>query len=443
MFPTTDRTRRHLGVALFFTLCIFPTLAVLGGSLWLARPAHVEDCQRELSRRLGLAVKLEQVTYPLPGVTLLAGFTVADPETGEQLLSTRLLEVHKNGNTWHVKAEQPEVPAGAVVRLRDWLDRLLRSPEADHPRVVLVAGDVTFHDGDHSQTFTDVSGWYEPLPAGARAGARFRLAGEADAELASVELTRNRQTSPPATRIELKAPTPLPCEFVGAGADWKQWVGGGSTFRGLLIWTNSGQGWEADIRGLLSGVDLYRLVSGRFPHQLSGLSDVALTRVRIRDGRLEEAEGQLAAGPGVVSGSLLIALAESLGMPLAEDSPALHPAGREPAAGALAWPSPDQIFQYEQLSLKFKAAARQLDLRGGIPQSPGVVFLAPRGPLLREPANVQPVTGLVRALVPSNGVEVPLTRETDLLLGLLPVGKTTVASPMPPAGTNRLRVTPE
>lgn len=404
MFRLHDTSRRRICLGLFAALCIAPTALVLGWAWWLSRPAYVEQFQGELSSQLGLPVKLSGVTHPMPQTALVEGFEIADPETNHTLFFARLLEIKQHQGTWHIKASQPEMDLEATSQLFGWLEDALRYHQ-QQTRVVLRCGEITLHAGRESQTFTGVEGWFEPLPGGAKAGATFHLAGASGQQPTELHIVRSRTMSPPATRVELKTgPTPIPVGILSANGRAADWLGGAATFQGELFWTIHSDSWEADLDGHLHAVDLHRLVANRFPHQLSGPAQLTLHRARVREGRLEEAVGRVHAGPGSVSGSLLRSLSKELNMPPPE-----------------AFPPPRQLVGYDRLAFTFEMAAGELSITGQCPDHAGAVMVDRHGPLLREPPSVQTVVSLVRALVPQSQVLVPAARETDWLLGRLPI----------------------
>ena len=86
---------------------------------------------------------------------------------------------------------------------------------------------------------------------------------------------------------------------------------------------------------------------------MTGTADILLRKARFRAGRLEEAEGSIAAGPGAVSQSLIDAATAFLHF---VPSPAIqHDA--------------NMLRPYEQLSLTFLANAAGLTLHGQWPDT--------------------------------------------------------------------------
>jgi hypothetical protein len=174
--------------------------------------------------------------------------------------------------------------------------------------------------------------------------------------------------------------------------------------------------WNAELRGTLKDVDLDQLVTGHFPHKLSGLADVQIQRSVWRGGRLRQVRGQLQVQGGVISSSLLQAARDHLRL-------ALH----QP-------PGQVMLVRYRQLNLQFALDGRRLSLAGRADQQ-GTVLVGEQGALLSSQADspVQPIS-LLRLLVPANRFVVPATAQTAGLVNLLPL------PPLEPDATGTARV---
>ena len=448
MFRLHDNTRRRICRAVFLLLCVVPTTGV---SVWCARrhlPRVVTAEAERLERELGLDVSLAGLRYLRPGRVLYEGLELADPETGRPLLRCRALEADWQQSTDRegrpraslvLIASQPEIEATAADRLAELLDRMLRRPTilrtvpgGSQTDVRLAAGQLTLRAAGGSQTLSELQGSIESLAGGTRAEASFRLAGIDTPQPIRIRVVRNRQITPPATGFELDTGGgAVPCGLLAVGLPLLERLGPRSRLRGY-IWANQtgdGQtsaaqtsaGWEGEFAGQVYDVDLDDLVSGHFPHKLGGTVQVTVQSARFRRQRLEEAAGTLVAGPGVISRSLIDAAVERLGLQR----------GGEPQ-------TPGELVPYEQLAVGFLIDARGLQLQGGCSPSghrsgalvAGAILVDRQGRLLGEPVvQPQPVVALVRTLVPASQHQVPATRQTDWLIGHLPVPQV-----VPPAG---------
>jgi hypothetical protein len=172
-----------------------------------------------------------------------------------------------------------------------------------------------------------------------------------------------------------------------------------------MVWAErTPGGWDGDVEGIFSQVDLEQLVTYRFPHKLSGVAQVTLNRAKFRNGRLVDAAGSLISQGGTVSRSLIDASVESL---------RLRPSQRLDELTASPCP-------YQQLAFGFTINAEGLAISGNC-DAAGMLLADARGALLSDSKQTNlPVVALLRTLVPQSEVQVPATKETDALLHALP-----------------------
>lgn len=433
MFQLYDQTRRRVCIAGFFALGVLPVALVAAWCASRYLPGHLRAEAEQLGRQLGLDVRLEGLKHLRPGAVLYEGLEIADPETGQVLLKCRLLEVASQQSddrrrpTLALLASQPEIEAAAIGRLWELLQRTV---ECHHGRLDadlrIAAGEVTLRAGADSQTLTDVEGNLETLPAGADAQVRFRLAGADTPEPIRIRVVRNRQLAPPASGFELyTGGGELPCNVLAMGLGELKPLGACCRFRGYLWANETPQGWEGEITGQMARLDLGGLVSDHFPHRLSGSGELVIQSARFRRGRLEEASGTLAVGPGTIDRSLIEAAADRLGLTPAADRP--NAAERIP---------------YEQLAFSLTLDAAGVKLQGRCTNGePGTILADRNGRLLGEPAEQpKPIAALVQTLVPQSSVQVPASRQTDWLLRHLPVPEVMPPDPESVPSHARLRL---
>lgn len=416
MFLLHDATRRSLCRWGFVAFCLLPTCGVIGWAKWLAGERHLRLHEQMLSDTIGLRVSVAEVTFPRPGVTLYRGLTIRERETGQEVARLRLLEATQCEAVVDLVASQPEVKAEYLNTIWTLVERKLRSPDSQLPtRVRLSAAEITLGLKRGAQTVIDVRGRFENTPGGAEAALTFRLAGTEMPEPIQVRLLRNRQVTPAASGFELHTFTSkLPCWLVASGWPAAEQLGPGGMFRGSIWGAETSSGWEGELAGQLTGIDLDRLVTSQFNHKLSGSAEVIVQRARFRKGRLEEGVARLSAGPGLIGRSLV-----------------------ESAIGNLdcsASQNPEQLprsIPYEQFCATFTVDSRGLAISGQCAHGgPGAILVDNRGAILKTPTGLpQPVVNLVRTLVPQSAVLVPATRETGFLNNFLPVPRI-----LPPPG---------
>jgi len=398
-------TQRQLCRVLFVALCLAPTVGLALCAAWRGRPGAAGAWARRLEAVLGARVQFERVSHPRPGVLLLHGLQVLDPETGRLWARARLVERIDGSSGGVLLLAQPEVTADGLPRLCELLLRPLTAPSG-HPSPVraMRARELTLHDAVHAQTLHDVH--WELISGDAPQWiAEFRLPEATASSPAGLRLSRDRSGAWPTTRLELQTgPELLPCSLISLLWPAAERLGPQARFTGQL-WFTLDAAREGELRGSLVGVDLDRLLSDQFPHKLTGTAQVTVDHARLQNGRLTAAAGSLAAGPGTVSQSLLDAAVRSL---------RLEPAPELAAASG-------RLEAYDQLALRWEIDGHGLTLRAP-PAGRGVLMTSPAGPLLRQPAlQPLPAVSLVRTLVPQSDVQVPATLETDRLLRWLPI----------------------
>ena len=414
MFQLHDKTRRRVTLASFVLAGVAPLLLTAG---WCV-DRHLPGCARAeadaLSRQLGLVVKLDAVRHLRPGVVLYDGIELADPETGQTILRSRCLDVawrpQADGQgqlrpTLCVTASQPEVESATIGVAWRWVQRLLeKSPGRTDANVQVLAGAVTLLAKDRSQTLASVKGQLEALPSRTTVQLTFCLPGD-NMPQAGIRIVRDREVSPPASRFELSTGEgELPCSVLAFAIDELKPLGPRCRFYGQVMANETPDGWDGEVAGQLSELDLGCLITAHFPHRLSGIGRATITSARFCGSRLVECCGVIAAEHGTISLSLLSAAKERLSL----------------TAGNAPLPRGDRV-AYAELAMSVVLDANGLRLRG-LCDERGTILSDGRNPLLGEPPHgSQPVAALVQTLVPQSIVQVPASRQTDWLLHHLPV----------------------
>lgn len=416
MFQLHDRTRRQLGLLAFVMLCLVPTVIVLASGVVWRLPHQAGREADRLSSLLGLQVSLQKVEYPRPGVIRYAGLELTDAETGKTVLRSSQLETQ-----WHtatgkqerahpcliLTATDPQLEADGLAQVWRLVHEVLTC-RADRAGidVRLSSAQLTLRLDDSPLKLVDVRGSLDARSEGTMADVHFRLADSEKGEGVKLRIGRNRQTEPATTGFALQTgETPLPCLALATAFPLLKPLGQ-SRFQGDLWGSEAPGGWSGGLRGWFSDLDLERLLDGRSPQKILGAVQVAVEEGRFEHGRIEQLTGSMVGGQGKISRSLLEAAVTHLGLARSPELP-----GTEP------------LLPYEQLRLRFTLDSRGLTLRGQCQEDDsGVIFVDRYGPLLGQTNwQSQPVVALVRTLVPSVGLESPVTKETDWLLRYLPL----------------------
>jgi hypothetical protein len=432
-----DRTRRQLCRTAFIFFCVLPAAGIFIWTGWRGGQSHQRACAAELSHSIGLGVTCQSISYPRPGIVRYQGVVLNDPETAAPLARMRFLESGGNAGSTIWIASQTELDAVRLRSLWQLVDSWLREANDGSKTAGLRAAEATLSWPDGSNTLTDVNGQISlPSQAGGErtASLSFRIAGLDMQEPVRLSVTRQRDGSGSAnstsedsrlkTRVELHtAGAALPCELLAVPLGITNHLGRRATFRGSLWAVQSADGWEGELAGQFSNVDLKSLVSEQFPHRLSGSAEITVRQARFCRGRLESAEGTFSAGPGTVSQSLVSSAIQNL--KLVPSDASNH--------------ADEMLRRYDQLSLEFLVNQAGLTLHGQCSGASGIVVRFADRTVLSEAGRASgPLVALVRTLVPQSEVQVPATRESDWLIERMPVP--TAILPQGEAVRGRLRL---
>lgn len=409
MFPLSDRARREVCTAAFVLLAVLPTIAVGAWCAWRHSDGPVRLAAERLQSALGLSVSLQGLAHPRPGVAVYRGLEVIDPETGRTLFRCPSVEVTgTSAGRLVMTAEKLELEGRGLEQVRRIVEDAMEARLGPRdPHWVFSADEVRVVSSGITQSLVGVQASMDTPPGGVQAELAFRLPSLNMPEPARVRIGRNRQTSPPAIGFELSTGgAALPCGLLGLGLAEFQRAGAKSRFSGYL-WANQGQGgWQGEMVGQWTNLDLGELLGDWCVHKLNGPAQVYLQFARFRDGRVEEAGGTLSAGPGIVSRSLIQAAVDRLSLAR----------GADPN-------TPGELVPYEQLAAAFLLNSKGLQLQGrcaGI--GPGSVLIDRYCRLLGDPAvQPQPVASLLQLLVSPGEQQVPASRQSERLLRLLPL----------------------
>lgn len=407
MFSLHETTKTWLCRAAFFALACAPTLAVLAwcfvaGSAWY-RQAH----EQAIATQLGLSTRMAEVSMPRPHLVLYRQLELADPNSGQLLARLPYVEIESRGEVTQVRLPFPAIVNGTRL---DSLWRVvhdLARPAEAIGRVQFTASNLTVHLAGGDQTLTDVAAQIDADGVQTMAQASFQRAdGHAASEPCEVIVTRRLHAGATVHAVELSTgAASLPSAAIASIWPGVERLGKKCEFSGKLAAFEQGGAWRTELQGRLTGIDM-DIVMRTFRHKLTGLAEAQLDRVVIAGGRLEAAAGSVAAGPGVISRSLVQSAETHLHIRATDF--AIRGAGN--------------LLDYEQLCAGFELGSQGLTLRGAVPQTQGALLVDAQRILAHEPPVIsQPVVDLVRTLVPQSEVQVPATRETVILTSALPV----------------------
>lgn len=405
----------------FCILCLLPTLVIGGVAMIAHTPAYragrTARWQSRLSARLGLKVVCSRVEWVGDGRMVAYGIQLQDPETRACLARARSATLIATSPQPVIRVGQPELSFQRLPRLVEVLHEhlMLRRVETG-TSFHLSTSTLVLSRESGAESVLDVQLVLDVHDAGTEAFLEFRPTEATEEQRVRLRMVRNRQLTPPATGWELHTGSAeLPCHLVLAGLPALKRLGDTCVFQGSVWSEQRDVGWEAEISGTFRELDLDRLVTGQFPHKLSGMAELAFSRMIVHRGRLVEARGKLCSSGGVVSQTLIEAAREHLAL---ERCP--------PVTEAM-------LLRYQDLFVEFSLDKEGLAIAGRDDKNK-TILADFRGPLLTSPGSgrVAP-QALARFLVPLAEMTIPASKETIALLQTLPLPEVT------PAGTDTAR----
>jgi len=464
MVAMHDTTRRRVALTLFVLLAVLPLVGSIAWCISRHSTSHVEAMTRAIADRLDHAVKVESAEHVRPGVVRFERLELLDPETESLALAAREITLSMketapiNGETadrepttvsgdptkddtaaveqiLSIEARQVRIDAGETDGLTELIARLLMGRRPTDPRHIHLTTDTLLLDaGLRSQSICHATAELKPLRGCGQAELSFHLPCYTECSRpVRVRLVCDRTARPPEFGFEIDtAGAKIPCQTLGLFLPVLGDLGTRADFIGWIGARHSADGWEIRSRGRIEHLDLDRIVGDHFPHKLSGDASILLTDLVIKNDRLDYIQGQLVAGPGLISRSLLVSASREMNLPSPDRIVLL-----------------DQTVPYQKLSAYWTIDGEQLTILPGISVEPPAVLAETvgqsmavitdaEGTLLTGPPAPQPIVSLIRALVPENRHQVPATEATDWLIRHLPLPP--VIAPAPAAPEARIRL---
>ncbi|WZO96701.1 hypothetical protein EP7_003706 [Isosphaeraceae bacterium EP7] len=330
MLPLTRPARQALATLGLLAFAVIPTCYVVFTAWAISRPSHVRQVEAEFRRELGLAVSIETVRYPKPGEVVFGGLVIRQDDarrTGPAVVA-RADSVRLNRSTGDLTLEASGLRVrgdGAELLLSQVNAVLRRLSSSSVRRVALAIPGCEIDLGPEGKStkyrLSDVAGELLTDRGNPKAKVSYRMADDRGSTRCELTYTRDAQTSPARTSIAFKTMEgpPIDASILNPFFDSRSWLGEGSRVWGSLTLSQVGNSeWTGHFQGDLTEINLASLVSERFPaHRLSGKAKLSLKSARWGDRPGQgfgwvEAEGELTAGQGSVSPSLVQALASEM-----------------------------------------------------------------------------------------------------------------------------------
>jgi hypothetical protein len=368
----------------------------------------IASWERKLSHLTGADVFIDEVSRPRRGVTLFNNVQFNTADTAAIVVSARVVEVSGHNGQVSIILSQPEIRAGQMRSLFTFIQKsLLRRRQVEYVPVDVKANELTIRRDTNSLTLKDIRCTTTASGTDTELSCSFRMAGSDMPEAATLRLVKS-QESPPVTSLRFDTGiTSLPCSALFDSFPSLVHIGETCQFRGSLSAAQTTHGWKGTLAGQLNDVDFDQLITEQFPHRLSGMADVALERVTFDNGRITEIKGNVESKAGVISRSLLAAAATELGCQRITDTESRS----------------ERYVQFSQFALDFQLDAKGLSLLGNCtgPRTGTILKMDSRSILLDSQTPRISAIALIRVLVPQNEHQVPATKETSLLVRVLPL----------------------
>jgi len=413
MFRLSDSTRRQTTMGLFVLLCVVPTIVVIATGLWRCLPGRIAAEQRRLTLLFGQPVRIEAVRYLRPGAALYEGIAILDPETNEVLLQcdrlrAQLVSVQPEGATapypqLQLLAGKLTLGAISIEAFRPMADRLLqRRIEGAPPSVDLAVKQ--FALASHQSEFP-ARAWVTLQPQESKVELKFQWEGQTNPTYLC--LARNRKYEPPVDGFLLvTGDSPLPCSLLSTILPPFPELGSGSRFQGGIGGNFVPEGWELEVKGILHGIELRKLVADHLPHEISGIGSLRIDHLEMRAGRISDAEGSLKAANGRISRDLVASLAQELELN-----------STFPRRGSTA------LLLYDELAGGFHLDGSGLQIWGDCTSEPaGALLIAYAHRLDGPDAFAEPIrpTKAIAALTSTPEIQLSMSRHADSLKRRMP-----------------------
>ncbi|MBN2292279.1 MAG: hypothetical protein JXM70_07635 [Pirellulales bacterium] len=376
---------------------------------------------------MGLAVSIDDIEHPRPGVVRYHGVRLRDPETGEVVTMIHRIdaccqEVKESSRPALVLiADSAHISPERFDSLPRLLHRVMsRRMTRDNIDLRLIVGKIKLQEGEdsageHITTLSAVQGSLQTVRDGAQAEFQFRLDSSKNSadptNAVRVRVRRDRRTTPPSLCFEIDSrAASMPSGMLSLLMPECESLGPQSRFRGYLFAEQTSEGWKGCVKdSCLDDIDLARLLKQRFPKTITGRASVIIQHASFADGRLIEVVGSVAAWQGTVNREFF----DTASMQFCISPRDLKLDTR-------------QELPYFKLAFDFSLNHHGLTIHGTIPNDirpvTPITMIDAEGPLLGEPkVQPQPIPAWLGVLVAPTSPHIPVTEQTQWLASLLPL----------------------
>ena len=407
MHPTT---RRWICRSAFVVLCLLPTSLLLARIVTRKLPSYTRRMEVLLSNELDMGVSVDNLWHPRPGVTVAEGVVITDPESGTVFAKIGEIRMTCPAGNCQLLLDETELNGERLTQIYQRMHRRLqRRPEPDQISVRLNGSKIKLQSDQKEYRLTDLDLQFEPGQKATTVLLDFRVADFKMAEKTRIRWERKHDAKPPFTRVECYTHgSALPCRLLTDLFPAVRRLGEDCTINGFLSADfHQEKGWQAEGEFVLDQVDMDRLVTDVFTHQLSGKASIGVHRLVVCDERLLVCSGEFHMQQGTLSRSLLENAVQHISI--------------QPPKMLKSLEGESVLFESLDFGFRVDGNGFQLSGRSAEPAVGAILFVRP-GVVFHEPRGNQPLplVNLIRMLVPYQQFWVPATRETELLWFRLP-----------------------
>lgn len=391
---------------LFLLLCVGPTLAVAGYTAARILPSWQTNQLASVSRQLGLRISCQRATTPCPGQIQLEDVTLAEPESGELVATINTLGITREGSRQVLQIGQLKVQPSATDTIYRELAELLRSDWLSETH--LFCEELILPNEAHSAAWQRVRGH---VSAADEAGREFRIwtvAEDGTPDALKLSIVRNRQVTPPATRIELQTgDQPLPISLIAELLPAPSLTG---HFTGNFSSTTAGSDTNGRLAGLCSGLPVQELLATEGGGLLLNQpANIVFNELAWKGEQIQSLQASVAAGSGEATAEWIYALNSMLQCRHTDHLLAeWHPPQQPPIA-------------FDQLTLSLSLDGSGFHLRG---DESGSVLSRGGNSLLDQPLSESlPLTALLHFVAPQGEQLRPTGKRAEALARRLPLLK--------------------
>lgn len=374
MFSLHERKQRLICRVLFVLLAAVPAIGTLAFIAYSLRPWAEQDWQESLSHQLHAQVSVAEVRTPRPGVQELTSVQIADLRTQKPLAEIDKLRLTCQRDRLSLSIDKLEVQQAELTLLATALSTSLTA--SDLPPALIEARHVLIHGKNQ-----------KPLEL---AKTRMHL-GSGDVRVLKIESELVDPVSSahmPQLHLDIgRQGTTTIARLDTGGTQLPAWILSDlwpslkacdeATFAGRIELAGSPTTSQGSLHGRIDNVCFEQWLGRHSPHTLAGTGELVLDGFRWQDRRIEVAHGTLSATGGSASFSLLGDLQRLLHCQLG------------PAVASVANNQPEQLIEFDELSLAFHLTASGLTLTGRCQSisdgTPGCMLVRRGEAVLREP----------------------------------------------------------